>query len=392
MAEPDTADLNPDFLKAITSLRDYANAQGIPTHVISAFRTAEDQRQLYANFLAGKAGQPLPYPDRGAVPLAAAPGTSLHEKGLAADIATDDPARQAELRDYAGQFGLNTLGAGDPTHFQMAKASSTSPVSGTANAVSTSQRDNPLLAALIHYESGGQNITNTRQSTSSGRARGFLQITDGTWNEFGGGKFGATAQDVPFATQLAVGSNIPLSRWAPETLDYLRQQGIKFDPGKTLGENIAMNGGGGWSGQGGGVGTELARAMPMGPNLNSAQGWMQMFGRALAQGPGAGVGGGMGPIVDPPDQPPIRTPAQTTQIAASAPSPMPVSSNPNGMGATLASLTDTGLAPPDTSLNMGAPSMSSFTPENAGNPSPITGVGAINPLSMFPSMRYSRLS
>lgn len=397
----DTADLNPDFLKAITALQDYANAQGIPTHIISAYRTAEDQRQLYANYLAGQRGEPLPYPERGAVPLAAPPGSSPHERGIAADIEANDPARQAELRGFGPRFGLSTIGASDPTHFQMANAASSNPAASSASAAANpvSGHDNPLLTALIHYESGGRNITNTTQSTSSGPARGFLQITDGTWNEFGGNKFSATAQDAPFATQLAIGSNIPLSRWDPKTLNYLRSQGINFDPSKTLGENIAMTGGGGWSGKDtGGAPVSYAglRATPgmgmsgflMAQQMNSPGGWAGLMGQALAQGMSGA--GGTPQIEDPQDQPAIRTPALSTQLTEGSPSAAPPSS---GLGMTLASLTDTGLQPLDTGgINVGAPAMGSFSPETVGNALPMTGVGSLNPLSMYPATRYSRLS
>jgi hypothetical protein len=104
---------------------------------------------------------------------------------------------------------------------------------------------NPLLANLIQFESGGRNVTNTDATTSSGRARGFFQITDGTWNEFGGPATGyAKAQDAPYSTQWAIAQKIPLSRWDPKTLNYLRQQGVNYDPHQTLGWNAAQYGGG----------------------------------------------------------------------------------------------------------------------------------------------------
>jgi hypothetical protein len=112
---------DPRFEGPIEKLRAAAEAQGIKTHFISGVRTAEDQRQLYANYIAGQKGLPLPYPERGAVPLAARPGSSLHEQGLAADIEADDPSQQAKLRSLASQFGIRTIGASDPTHFELAK-------------------------------------------------------------------------------------------------------------------------------------------------------------------------------------------------------------------------------------------------------------------------------
>lgn len=106
---------------------------------------------------------------------------------------------------------------------------------------------NPLLKDLIGFESSGQNVTNTRQSTSSGRARGYFQITDGTWHDFGkrvGIDFSKypTALSAPYHLQAQVASLIPLKRWDKITLNRLSAAGHKFDINKTLGENLAARG------------------------------------------------------------------------------------------------------------------------------------------------------
>lgn len=124
---------DPRFGDPLNALIAAANAQGIKTNVISGRRSAADQQQLYANYQAGLAGKPLPYPDRGPVPLAAKPGTSLHEQGLAADVEATDPKQQAALRALAPQFGLATIGPSDPNHFQIGK---TSPAVAVANSTS----------------------------------------------------------------------------------------------------------------------------------------------------------------------------------------------------------------------------------------------------------------
>jgi hypothetical protein len=114
------SNFDPTFGTLAEKLRTIAAAQGIPTHYISGVRSKDDQAQLYANYQAGKAGQPLPYPARGRVPLAAVPGTSMHERGLAADIEADNPADQAKLRALGNQIGLRTIGPSDPNHFEIA--------------------------------------------------------------------------------------------------------------------------------------------------------------------------------------------------------------------------------------------------------------------------------
>jgi hypothetical protein len=132
-------DLNfdPSFEGPLDRMRAEAARQGISTHFLSGVRSPEDQRQLYANYLAGKNGQPLPYPERGAVPLAATPGTSLHERGLAADLTADDPKQQAALWALAPKYGLNALGAKDPNHFQLASNAMVSRPHETSTAASS---------------------------------------------------------------------------------------------------------------------------------------------------------------------------------------------------------------------------------------------------------------
>ena len=122
-AFPLSTNFDPAFGDAAEKLRAAAAAKGINTHYISGVRSKVDQQQLYANYQAGLHGQPLPYPARGRVPLAAVPGTSLHERGLAADIEADDPSQEAALRAMAPQFGLRTIGPSDPNHFEIARGS-----------------------------------------------------------------------------------------------------------------------------------------------------------------------------------------------------------------------------------------------------------------------------
>lgn len=106
----------------------------------------------------------------------------------------------------------------------------------------------PFLSDLEYFESGGRNISNTTQGTSSGQAQGYDQITTGTWREFAP-QIGVdlsrfpTAISAPLNVQRAVAENIPLERWDPKTLNYLRNKGYSVQPNLTLGQNIANNGG-----------------------------------------------------------------------------------------------------------------------------------------------------
>jgi hypothetical protein len=231
--------LDPRVLAALRSIQAEAAKRGIQTNLLSAVRTPEDQKELFANFQAGRAGQPLPFPSRGAVPLAAAPGTSLHERGLAFDLQAADPSRQSELWSIAPSYGLKALGMRDPAHFELAGGGA-APV-----AVASSTAPSNFLRELQQFEAGGKNINNVHQMTSSGQAQGFNQITTGTWADFGGLKYAPNPQAATQEQQNEIAFTIPLKRWAPETLDYLRGKGFQVDPNKTLGENVAMNGGGG---------------------------------------------------------------------------------------------------------------------------------------------------
>ena len=244
-AFPLATNFDPAFGAAIEKMRAAAAAQGINTHYVSGVRSPADQQQLYDNFQAGRAGKPLPYPQRGAVSLAAKPGTSMHERGLAADIQADDPSQQAKLRAIGNQLGIRTLGASDPNHFEMARASipkgggapgdvafggaaggvvapgtafagaepsaaATSPAVAAINtatrppgtrinatstpvagalAKSASPYGNPFLDSLANIESNNRNIPSTVDKDYPGqpgsKSQGFFQIDTPTWLQFG---------------------------------------------------------------------------------------------------------------------------------------------------------------------------------------------------------------
>src|SRR4029077_3379948 len=100
--------MDPRVLSALRQIQEEAQRRGIQTNLLSGVRTYQDQVELAANAEADRTGQPLPYPARGHVPLAAAPGTSQHEKGFAFDLQAADPSKQAELRDIGQTLGLKT--------------------------------------------------------------------------------------------------------------------------------------------------------------------------------------------------------------------------------------------------------------------------------------------
>ena len=54
--------MDPRVLAALKKIQADAAARGIETNVISGVRSLEDQKQLYANYIAGRSNQPFPSP------------------------------------------------------------------------------------------------------------------------------------------------------------------------------------------------------------------------------------------------------------------------------------------------------------------------------------------
>jgi uncharacterized protein YcbK (DUF882 family) len=79
---------------------------GHPVPITSGFRSSEKQAELYANRAAN------PYP-------VAAPGSSMHEKGLAIDVPADFVPRLLEVAPKAGL--CQPYPADDPIHFEVCR-------------------------------------------------------------------------------------------------------------------------------------------------------------------------------------------------------------------------------------------------------------------------------
>ena len=104
-----------------------------------------------------------------------------------------------------------------------------------------------ILATIMRIESGGRNVTQGEIGDINNRtgdlAKGFYQITGGTWRDFGGDKVGyKSAIDAPYAAQLQVAQNIPVQRWGPNTQAALRAAGYEPQPGETLGQMLTRYG------------------------------------------------------------------------------------------------------------------------------------------------------
>jgi hypothetical protein len=293
--EVDLADLNPEFARRLGNFLAGAQAAGIPSHIIEAYRSNAVQAQYYADKLAGK----RPYP-------VAAPGQSFHNYGAAADILANS-GNQQQLIQYAQQhpeFGIYAL-PGDAPHFQMAgyktvadlqahpptlqagTAADLSPfiaanqgysigsgyaggqggtavaanaanlpapdaqnVSATAPPGTTLNRTNPFISALGDAESNWRNIYSQVDKDYPGqpdsRSQGFLQIDTPTWRQYAT-PLGIKAPDAMSASeadQIRVASQIPLSRYGSRTLGLLHKQFGDFDTSQTVGQLAQRYGGG----------------------------------------------------------------------------------------------------------------------------------------------------
>lgn len=122
-ASANVAGLRPGFADKAQDLQQDAGDLGVPTTLISGYRDNALQAKLYSNYQARQAGRAIPYPEVGAGGLAAAPGSSYHNSGQAADIVANNPGGQATLNSLAAEpwRGI-TPGAtfGDPDHYQSA--------------------------------------------------------------------------------------------------------------------------------------------------------------------------------------------------------------------------------------------------------------------------------
>lgn len=99
----DIGGLVPEFLRA---LRAMSGAKGTPIFVQSGRRSRAQQAALYAAYLAGTGN------------LAAPPGSSRHEQGIAADITPG----QGVFGSIAGRFGLGFTVPGEPWHIELLRA------------------------------------------------------------------------------------------------------------------------------------------------------------------------------------------------------------------------------------------------------------------------------
>lgn len=121
--KPTFVDLSPigggfylryDAAKAFVAMRQQASSEGVTLRAESAFRTMEEQEKLYASFQQGTGN------------LAATPGFSNHQSGIAVDISVGSTFASKEYRwlaDNGGKYGFVNVGASftqqrEPWHWE----------------------------------------------------------------------------------------------------------------------------------------------------------------------------------------------------------------------------------------------------------------------------------
>ena len=143
------AGLKGDFASRIAAANEAWQTQtGKPLPISSGYRTPEEGIKLWGN----RASNPN---------LVARPGTSLHEKGIAADISPDVP------NEFLSQYGLHRpFGAKDPVHVEANPSFKSKGVS-----VSGTPTDNNFADL---WESTGE-VTPTEAKTTA-KPKGFAEI------------------------------------------------------------------------------------------------------------------------------------------------------------------------------------------------------------------------
>jgi len=105
---PNLSRLHPTLRAIARNLPRVAASWGFNARVTSGYRSPALQAKLYREYIEGRA----PY-------VVAPPGTSLHEKGMAIDVVSNDTDSLVSLLT---SVGLSWAGPSDPVHFSLSGA------------------------------------------------------------------------------------------------------------------------------------------------------------------------------------------------------------------------------------------------------------------------------
>jgi hypothetical protein len=146
---------NPDFQARLDGLKK-AMPPGMSFSITSGFRTYDEQARLYAN----RGTNPYPV---------APPGSSPHERGVAADVRFGSRESEAWIRAHASEFGLGFPVPGDPIHMEMAKRYSA--MAGARTSVSAGRTSNTNVDSDVNIQN--VNINAPHATNTQGIVREF---------------------------------------------------------------------------------------------------------------------------------------------------------------------------------------------------------------------------
>ena len=111
---PGLAKLDPDLLQALRKAATVAALDGVRFYVNSGWRSRKYQEQLFRQAVSTYGS------DSEAARWVAAPGTSAHESGDAADIGTSDATEW--LSAHGARYGLCQIYGNEPWHYELRPA------------------------------------------------------------------------------------------------------------------------------------------------------------------------------------------------------------------------------------------------------------------------------
>ncbi len=163
---------------AYLRLKAAAGRDGVSIHINSGFRTMDQQRALYAAYRAGRGN------------LAAAPGYSNHQSGLALDLNTEGPGVYSWLTSHGGEYGFRRTVPSEIWHWErIGSATGGSTGSGSSGGGGSTAPSGCFSNTLNSHVDQHTCV----QSRFDGQ---WYQCVDGGWR-VGRATFGACSSDHP---------------------------------------------------------------------------------------------------------------------------------------------------------------------------------------------------
>lgn len=121
MGAANLSKVHPTLRKVAANLPKVSRSRGYEVRITSGYRSYANQKKLYLDYINGRSLYP-----------ANPPGQSMHEKGLAIDVVSNNENDTVQLLT---SIGLIWAGPEDPIHFQMPTGSRRTGVQAPAKVV-----------------------------------------------------------------------------------------------------------------------------------------------------------------------------------------------------------------------------------------------------------------